>query len=79
MDRNVDLDGETGGFHLLHVFGCHFKVADFEVDTKFGLETVKLLLAASTMTAYGNQHQPTVLPRYEMLAILLCERPRVVN
>ena len=54
MDKNVDLDGEIRGFHLLHVFGCHFKVADFEVDTKFGLETVKLLLAASIVTVYGN-------------------------
>ena len=79
MDKNVDLDGEIRGFHLLHVFGCHFKVADFQVDIKFGLETVKLLLAASIVTAYGNQRRPTVLPRYEILAISLCERPRVIS
>ena len=55
MNKNVDLDGEIRGFHLLHVFSHHFKVADFEVDTKFGLETIKLLLAASIVTVYGNR------------------------
>jgi hypothetical protein len=66
---NIDLDGEIRGFRLLHVFSCHFKVADFKNDVKFGLEAVKLLLAASTVIAYGNQRRPTVLPRYEILVI----------
>jgi hypothetical protein len=79
MDKNIDLDGEIRGFYLLHVFGCHFKVADFEVDAKFSLEAVKLLLATSTVTAYGNQRRPTVLPRYEIQAISLRKHPRVIS
>ena len=54
MDKNIDLDGEIRGFRLLHIFGCYFKVAGFKIDPKFGLEADKLLLAASTVVAYGN-------------------------
>ena len=79
MDKNIDPDGEIRGFHLLHVFGCHFKVADFEVDAKFSLKAVKLLLAGSTATAYGNQRRPTVLPIYEILAISLPKHPLVIS
>ena len=57
MHKNIYLGGEIRGFHLLHVFGCHFKVTDFEVDAKFSLEAVKLLLTASTVTAYGQACQ----------------------
>lgn len=67
-EKNLDLDGEIRGSHHLHVFGSRFELADFVVDAKLGLETIKLLLAASIVTAYGNECRPAVLSRYEILA-----------